>query len=469
MTIQIPDDLQRILAETPELNQAYLVGGSVRDALLGIPHKDFDLEVFGVSYEQLVTGLSRWGRTDLVGRSFGVIKLSVQGETAYDFTIPRRDSKHAPGHKGFAVQFDPGITLQEAASRRDFTINAIMYDPRQAQMLDFFGGLQDLERRILRHTSAAFVEDPLRVLRGMQFVSRFNLEPAPETVALCQRIHAAYHELALERVWDEWHKWAVKSVLPSAGLRFLEATGWLAHFPEIQALRGIPQDPEWHPEGDVFEHTCHACDALVNLPGWREADETDRAVYSFAVLAHDFAKPKTTATALKNGKMRIVSPGHESEGGPLAFQFLERIHAPLAIGDRVIPLVTHHLAAHHLSHMDTITDRSVRRLAQHLAPDNIHGLCVVITADHNGRPPLPTGIPKSVREIETRAAELLVQDRVPESILKGRHLLEMGFSPGKHFGTILEAAYEAQLDGEFHDLDQAREWTKKWLESHDPA
>src|SRR5687768_7310930 len=140
MTPLLSDELAKILCETPELNQAYLVGGCVRDSLLEIPVKDYDIEVFGVSYEQLAQALSRWGKTDWVGRSFGVVKLSTHLGNTFDFTIPRRDSKVAPGHKGFEVTFDPCITPREAAARRDFTINALMYDPRGREVLDFFGG-----------------------------------------------------------------------------------------------------------------------------------------------------------------------------------------------------------------------------------------------------------------------------------------------------------------------------------------
>src|SRR5262249_7318382 len=136
----------------------------------------------------------------------------------------------------FEITFDPALTPQEAAARRDFTINSIMYDPRRREILDFFGGVADLRARRLRHTSAAFADDPLRVLRGMQLAARFALTPAAETIALCRRIKSAYGELPVERVREEWFKWAAKSTLPSAGLRFLAATEWLEHFPEIQAL-----------------------------------------------------------------------------------------------------------------------------------------------------------------------------------------------------------------------------------------
>src|SRR5436190_16600917 len=196
----IPDQLREILGKTPELRQSFLVGGCVRDWVLERPNKDFDIEVFGLNYEELARVLSRWGRTDLVGRSFGVVKLTTGQSETFDFSIPRRDSKVAPGHKGFTVALDPEITPAEAAARRDFTINALMYDPHRDEVLDFHGGLADLQKRILRHTSPAFVEDPLRVLRGMQFAARFELTAALQTIALCRSIVGSYSELAMERV-----------------------------------------------------------------------------------------------------------------------------------------------------------------------------------------------------------------------------------------------------------------------------
>ena len=453
MSVAIPEELRKILRNTPALAQAYLVGGCVRDALAGHPNHDFDIEVFGVGYEQLASALSRWGRTDLVGRSFGVVKLTAPSGETYDFGIPRRDSKVAPGHKGFEVSFDPGITPQEAASRRDFTVNALMFDPRRNEILDFFGGRDDWRDHRLRHTSEAFVEDPLRVLRGMQFAARFDLTIAPETAALCRRIKSSYRELAVERVREEWFKWAAKSAVPSRGLELLVATEWVEHFPEVQALIGTPQDPEWHPEGDVFVHTCHCLDALVKLPAWIAAPAELRIILSLAVLAHDFAKPQTTHEAMRDGRLRIVSPGHEEAGGPLAETFLNRINAPNAIRERVVPLVTNHLA-----HLQTISDRAVRRLAKRLEPATIEELIVVITADQFGRPPRPQEISEGVSALQSRAGELKLESSAPQPILMGRHLLELGMRPGRDLGVVLHAAFEAQLEGKFLDLPEAFRW-----------
>lgn len=453
MDICLPKSLDRMLREIPALERAYLAGGCVRDAVLGIPQTDFDIEVFGLTYEELGTALKPWGRVDLVGKAFGVIKLRTPEGEIFDFGLPRRDSKVWAGHKGFDISLHPEIALEEAAARRDFTINALMYDPRARRVLDFFQGIEHLRQRVLRHTSPAFTEDPLRVLRGMQFAGRFNLRPDPSTIELSRSIRASYRELPVERVRDEWFKWAGKSVVPSAGLKFLAASGWIEHFPEIAALRGTPQDPDWHPEGDVFVHTCHCCDALAGMDEWRSADTDSRIAYMLAILAHDFAKPQTTQTAIRDGQQRIVSPGHEEQGGPIAEGFLRRIGAPNVFLERVIPLVTNHLA-----HLQEQTDRSVRRLAKRLEPETILGLTLVMTADHMGRPPKPAVVPPGVITLREKAAELHVQQSAPKKILLGRHLLELGMKPSAAMGRIVDSAYDAQLEGKFLDLKEALKW-----------
>ena len=457
----IPDELAEILRGTPALGSAYLVGGCVRDQLLGRRSTDFDVEVFGVSFDVLEAALASRGRIDRVGRSFGVLKLRTPSGVNIDFSVPRRDSKTGPGHKGFEVTFAPGITPKEAAARRDFTINAMMFDPRSDRLLDFFGGEEDLRRRVLRHTSDAFGEDPLRVLRGMQFASRFRLTASVETVAICRPMAPRYSELAVERIREEWCKWAGESEVPSLGLRFLEQTNWISQFPELDALRATSQEPEWHPEGDVFVHTCHCCDALVELEEWRAAESETRIVLLLAVLAHDFGKPATTRRECKEGRQRIVSPGHDEAGVPVAEQFLERIGVPRAIINRVLPLVRCHMA-----HLQGLTDRSVRRLSRRLEPENIRDLCVLMTADHFGRPPVPRVIPESIARLGQLAAELKIQSSAPGPILKGRDLIALGMSPGQRMGRLLTAAYEAQLDGQIRTRNDAWQWL---FSVHDPA
>jgi tRNA nucleotidyltransferase (CCA-adding enzyme) len=456
--LEVPDELAEIVRNLPG---SYLVGGCVRDALLGRPVKDYDIEVFGVTYEDLAQTLRRWGKTDLVGKSFGVVKLTVSSGTIYDFSVPRRDSKVGSGHKGFQITFDAAISPKEAAARRDFTINSLMYDPRMHTVLDFFNGQEDLKNRVLRHTSAAFIEDPLRVLRGMQFCARFELTPAAETVTLCQTMKDLYPELAVERVRDEWFKWAARSRLPSAGLKFLRDTKWIDHFPELKAIIGVPQDPEWHPEGDVFTHTCHCCDALVKLPSWAEADEESRIVLSLGILTHDFGKAVTTEKAMRDGRERTISPGHEEAGAPLAESFCERIGVHRAITDRVLPLVRNHMA-----HMMTVTDRSVRRLSKRLEPESIEHLFILMTADASGRPPKPVCLPQPVLDLRAKAEELKVQERAPTPIIMGRHLFRFGLQPGPEFKILLDEAYEAQLEGRFSDLDGGLHWLREVKRLH---
>ena len=467
----LPEVLAEILRALRGVGRPWLVGGCVRDWLLGLETKDFDVEVAGTDYAALVRVLAPFGPADLVGRSFGVVKLRVGG-AEFDFSLPRRESKTGAGHRGFAVAPDPALTPAEAAARRDFTINAIAYDPFAGAIIDPHGGRADLRARLLRHTSAAFAEDPLRILRGMQFAARFDLSLAPETAALGRNIVDRFAELPVERVWGEWDKWAVKSTVPSRGLSVLEATGWIAHFPEVAALRGVPQEPAWHPEGDVFTHTGLCLDALARLPGWRESTAERRRFLMLAVLAHDFGKPATTVRVERRGALRWLSPGHEEAGGPPAEAFLRRIGAPLDLVDWVRPLVQHHLAHHHAQPAPgggppEFTDSAVRRLARRLAPATIDDLCLVLEADHRGRPPLVSAdTAQRIAALAERARALAVRDAAPRPLILGRHLLELGLKPGPAFKAIIAACAEAQLEGAFTDEGGGRKYLQEYLRSH---
>ena len=277
--------------------RALIVGGAVRDALLGLDPKDFDIEVYGVSYDTLAQILAKHGRVDLVGKSFGVVKLE-----GHDFSVPRRDSKTGTLHRDFEATFDPAITPKEAASRRDFTINAMAFDPVSRELLDFFGGQDDLQNRVLRATSEAFSEDPLRVLRGMQFACRFDLQLDSATAQMARTISDQYSTIAMERIAEEFNKWALKSTKPGLIGRYLLETGWISHFPEIERLRGTPQEPEWHPEGDVWIHTMHVLNAAARIAERDHVEGDDRAVLMYAALAHDFAKPDVTALRQRDGR-----------------------------------------------------------------------------------------------------------------------------------------------------------------------
>jgi tRNA nucleotidyltransferase (CCA-adding enzyme) len=462
--LKLPDDFRAMLDAVRRIGRPRLVGGGVRDWLLELAPKDFDVEVGGADFESLHRALVPFGSTDVIGRSFGVIKVRsrTSGEE-YDFSLPRRESKTGAGHRGFAVRPDPSLSDAEAAARRDFTVNAIALDPFTGALIDPHGGRRDLEARILRHTSAALVEDPLRVLRAFQLAARFDFTLAAETAELCRSISHTFAELPVERIWGEWEKWAGKSALPSRGLTVLEQTDWLKHFPEVAALRGTTQEPEWHPEGDVFTHTQHCLDALVALEEWKNSSAARRRLLMFAVLAHDFGKPSTTSYAEKRGAMRWISPGHEPAGGPLAKSFLRRIGAPLDYDLPVCTLVVNHLAHHHGN--TVFTESSVRRLARKLAPATIDDLALVMRADANGRPPLKSPeIHARIDELVQQAHALAIADSAPKPIVLGRHLIQLGMKPGPEFKPLIDAAFEAQLDGAFADEAGGIAWVKEYRE-----
>jgi tRNA nucleotidyltransferase (CCA-adding enzyme) len=441
-----------------------LVGGCVRDWLLGLEPKDFDIEVYGMDYEAMGRALASFGPTDVVGRSFGVLKVRIEG-SEYDFSLPRRESKTGAGHRGFAVSPDSTLTEPEAAARRDFTVNAIAYDPLEDRIMDFHHGADDLKKKILRHTSPAFIEDPLRVLRAFQFAARFEFAVAPETASLCRSISDSYAELPVERVWGEWDKWAIKSAKPSLGLLVLKQTGWLKHFPEIAALDGLPQEPEWHPEGDVFVHTGCCLDALVGLDSWRGGSATNRRRLSLAVLAHDFGKAGTTKQAERRGKLRWTSPEHEAAGGPLVETFLRRIGAPLDLIEYVRPLVMNHLL-HHDGPAE-YRDTTVRRLSRKIEPATLDDLIAVMRADHLGRPPLVSAeTEKRLGHLRVAAQKLALEHASPRPIILGRHLIALGRQPGPEFKPALDAAFESQLDGAFSDEPGGIDWLKNYLRAH---
>jgi tRNA nucleotidyltransferase (CCA-adding enzyme) len=436
--------------------RALIVGGAVRDALLGDEPKDFDIEVYGIAYDQLAQFLGQRGRVDLVGKSFGVVKFE-----GHDFSVPRRDSKIGLHHRDFLTTFDPSITPREAASRRDFTINAMAYDPVSREVLDFFGGREDLKNRVLRATSAAFSEDPLRVLRGMQFACRFDLSLDPATAEMSRAIAGEYSTLARERIADEFMKWATKAARPGRIAEYLRESGWSVHFFEIERMFGVPQDPEWHPEGDVGVHTMYVLDWAARIAERDHCEDDDRAVLLFAALTHDFAKADTTELREKDGALRWTAYGHEPAAGPAARNFLERIGIKAAIVDQVVPLVENHLAHAHIG--NDVTPRAVRRLAMRLAPASIMQLVRLIEADASGRPPREPGLPESAARIRDVAAAQAVAERPQAPLILGRHVLPyFAGEPGKHIGEVTRAAYEAQADGAFSNEDEAM----KWLESY---
>jgi len=433
---------------------AYLVGGAVRDLTLGIPLKDIDIEVYGLDAESLNRCLQQIGRTEHVGKQFGVTKFWSEGHEI-DIALPRTEKKTESGHRGFDVTPDPDIAPEIASMRRDFTINAMMYDPIESRLLDFHHGRDDLAQRRLRHVSPAFAEDPLRVLRAMQFAARFKLTLDPETAALCRSLMAEAETLPTSRIWCEWQKWAHSSH-PSYGLRALRESGWLELYPELEALIDCPQDPTWHPEGDVWGHTCQVVDRAAQITTRYQWSDKVRELMLFAAVCHDLGKPACTFT---NEQGIIRSPGHSREGMLHTTTLLKRIGAPKSIEQFTLPLVQEHMTHLH----GEPTSKAIRHLASRLEPTNIELWEAMVEADASGRAPSPASRPAEAWLIQ---AELMEHEQQkPAPIVTGKLLQKMGIKPGKMMGEIIDTAYHAQLDGLFNDIDSATLWCRQYLDN----
>ena len=451
--LELPPGLHRLIAALRQAGgRAFVVGGAVRDALLGLPQKDYDVEVFGLAAQPLKTALAALASVNAVGEAFTVFKVSgLEGvDGAVDVSLPRRDSKVGPGHRGIAVVGDPQLSLEQATRRRDFTINAILFDPLSGELVDPQGGQADLEARTLRAVDARrFGEDPLRALRAVQFAARFELTVEPGTAALCAAMPLA--ELPAERVWGEIEKLLLAARRPSLGFALIRDWGLLGTVaPELVPLLDTPQDPGWHPEGDVWTHTLQCLDQAANLIA--DLDRPRALAVMLATLCHDLGKP--TTTRLEAGRLR--SPGHEEAGVPPTVCLLDRwnIHTLLGyqIRSQVVALVANHLKPGQLyEQRGRVSDGAIRRLAQKCEPALLYR---VARADCLGRQPGEFQ-PVAMDWFLDRVRELEVAVRPPEPILRGRDVVALGVPPGPAVGRIVKAVYERQLDGLVGTLEDA--------------
>jgi len=454
--MKLPNIIQIISNELKKQNaKAIVVGGSVRDHFLELPIKDYDIEVYGFErMEQLEEILAKYGSVNLVGKSFGVLKFTYEGEE-YDFSFPRVESKVGEGHRGFDVEVDGSMSFEKAARRRDFTVNALGYDVEEKRFLDPYGGLEDIEQKKLRHIDdETFVEDPLRVYRAVQFSARFGYTLADETYTLCKRMVDKYmlEELPKERVYIEFTKLLLKAPKPSTGFELMRELGMLRYFPELEALMDVPQSPKWHPEGDVWVHTMMCVDEMAGLLG---NDEKLNLKYMFAILCHDFGK--ATTTTIDEGNIRAL--GHEKEGLELTKSFMYRLSNEHDFIESLLPLVEHHLKPSQF-YAAQAKDKAIRRLATKV---NIEELVVVAKADFLGR----TTDAALTREYEAgiwllkQASKLKVKTKPLEHLLQGRDLIDMGLAPSPKFKEIINAVYSLQLDGEIESKEEAIAYVKE--------
>lgn len=452
-----------------------IVGGSVRDAVLErfnggrpIAPKDIDIEVHGVSDpEVLKRELAKLGRVDETGVSFGVLKIRI-GDEDFDVSLPRKDSKSGRGHRGFDVEVDPNLSTVEAFGRRDFTVNAIGYDPRTSEIVDPFGGTQDINDGILRHTTDAFADDPLRVLRGVQFASRFGFDLAPETVEECRRIKDDFSEIAKERIWGEFDKILTRGQSITKALQALEDTGWEEHFPELSALHDVPQDERFHPEGNVHIHSGFAADEAARIAERDGLDDHNRRIVVFASLVHDFGKTGdgTQIHHHEDGSIeKITSIGHPDLGEAPIRSFAARIGVPRAITSPTVKLVKEHMCYVGTSGQEP-SSRAVRNLIERLGGGDdgatIENWARVLEADAQGR---GSGAKESVGGVWVAKAQSGLGGTKPaKSIIDGRTLIERGMKPGEQFREIIDAARQAQID-EVFDASSASQWLDNYLAS----
>lgn len=453
LSFSADDEVVRIARAVAEAGgRPVLVGGWVRDSLLGLPPgNEFDIEVFNLSPELLHKLLKRFGPVHAVGRHFGVLKLVTrQGE--YDVSVPRRESKTGKGHKGFWVDTEPGMSFGEAAARRDFTINSMGYALLEEEFIDPFGGERDLRAGLLRHVGPAFGEDPLRVMRAMQFAGRFSLQIAPETVEICRGQELT--ELPRERMWDELKKLLLRAAAPSRGLDWAGPLGILEYYPELRALEQSPA-----PAGGLspWRETMAVVDAAAGLrsgesggePGGKSGESGD-IVLMCAALCHQFG-------AVADPAGEAVGAGRAAEATRL---FLERLTNEIRL---IGPAAEHvrELPQPGLLHQSrgAGSDSAVRRLALRISIPSLERLAracflgLLGPGGAGGEVEYPAG-----NWLLERARALGVLNGPPEPLLKGRHLRTLGIEPGRAMGDILKEAFELQLDGSLTSMKEALKW-----------
>ncbi len=442
--------------------RALLVGGCVRDMLLGRVPKDYDLEVYGLPPERLRRLARRFGTVSEVGAAFGILKLRAPTGVEIDLSLPRRDSKIGPGHRGFAVRTDPFMSVEEACRRRDFTINAMAADPLTGELFDPFGGYGDLQARVLRVTDAErFGDDPLRVMRGLQFAARFGLTADEDSKRVMRAMVPSLRELPKERFLDEWRKLLLQAPQPSIGLRLgMELGVFHALYPQFAALPDTPQDPTWHPEGDVWAHTLLTVDQAAAIRVRDGLPDDVALVLMLGALCHDLGKPATTVVRPDG---RVTAHGHDAAGVEPAERFLDQIGADLRTREKVTRLVAEHTWPRRsyraeVERGERVTDGAVRRLAARLVPATIAELVPVAEADHagrgffrdpaTGRLTLPARFPAGAW-LRARAAALGVLHGPPADVIRGQDLIALGLRPGPAFGAIIRAANRLRDEREF--------------------
>ena len=412
--------------------RAMLVGGVVRDSLLGVENKDIDLEVYGLAPQALKALLSRLGDVVEKGASFGVYGLA---HSNLDIAMPRRERRTGDRHTDFDVAVDPNLSFEAASMRRDFTINAMMRDVLTGELIDLWGGRADLAARRVRHVcDRTFPEDALRVFRAAQFAARLEAEIAPETLRLCAGMDVT--ALSVERVFEELCKALLKARRPSVFFRALRSMDHLKeYFPEVEACIGVGQNPVYHPEGDVFEHTMLVLDCAAGL---REQAQWPLG-FMVAALTHDLGKPVATEVQ-PDGK--ITSYGHETLGLPVCEAQLRRLTNQARLIDYARNMMWLHMRPNMLAQCRSKKKKTRAMFDQSLCPED---LILLSRADASGKLDAPYD----------EANEAFLRERLEDyrqvmarPMVTGKDLVAAGLKPGPEFSRWLDRARQLHFAGQ---------------------
>ncbi|HAJ74375.1 MAG TPA: tRNA nucleotidyltransferase [Lachnospiraceae bacterium] len=410
--------------------RTFFVGGYVRDLLMNAENKDIDIEIHGITPSVLCEILDSLGERTEMGASFGVFGLSHYN---LDIAMPRREHPCGKGHKDFEIFVDPFLGTKKAAQRRDFTINALMQDVLTGEIIDHFGGMEDLSNGVIRHVNdRTYGEDPLRVLRAAQFAARFGFRIAERTMELSASEDLT--ALAKERVFGETEKALLKSDTPSVFFKALRDMDQLNDwFPEIKDLIGVEQEPEFHPEGDVWNHTMSVLDAAAKL---REKAH-EPTYFMMAALCHDLGK--TVSTQKTDGRIRSV--GHEIRGVEIADVFVRRLTTETKLRKYVCNMVRLHMSPNLLADQNAGKKAFMRMFDRSCDPED---LLLLAKADRMGQD----------RETHYEKTEELLTGRLHEfkelmdrPFVQGRDLVGAGMEPGPEMHEALDFAHKLRLAG----------------------
>lgn len=408
----------------------FFVGGCVRDKFLNKSNKDVDLEIHNITVDKTLNILKQFGEVNEVGKSFGVLK--VNGINV-DFAFPRTENKTGNKHTDFDVQVKPFLSLKESAQRRDFTMNAIMENAVTGEIVDPFNGINDIKNKTIKFVNAnTFVEDPLRALRAAQFSARFNMTIDESVINLSKNFDLT--NLPKSRIAEEFNKGLMKSSKPSIMFMNLHKMGLLKQLTIIDDLNNVPQNPEFHPEGNVFKHTMQAIDLAAQIKN----DATDPRKFMFAVLVHDIGKLTTTKVVNK----KIVSYKHAEESARLAPLALKNLVTDKDTIKFASALAQNHMKMHQLLNMKPT------KLRKMMVTENMNDLLLLNVAD-NSKGGRTVSEAKTAAQFDEKLTRLHQLEQganlkvVP--FVQGRDLIKIGFVPGPDFKSLLDEALTLQI------------------------